>query len=723
MNNVAMPDANEFNDFNLNQDMYDDWAPTDDPYLISQQDTYEDYEFEQLRRDRHITGRLFREGHWKHYVPPDLNVSGMIYLNEADLIEGAYGTVDPARTWERGLFEYEKREAFKLQRQRDSLLNQIGEKLPDLDMDQFEALLNQVQTTWTQHLVAAHSEQYARRIEARNLQLMNDAIDNYGATGENLTNMLNGLEDTDFPATIEMTDLRGRLGEEIEDTELYPYEDMVRDIDAIGNPADTRVREPAGPDEFAAEREYARLEGQYQENALRRDYYEAIRDNPEINFRDAARIVDPSENRFDENFEQLFNEAQEAFHTGNDLTLVRLDQPLPPDQQWDINTEIPDAENLDLSGTVEVGRDTEIEMGRLDLGDTGLDVGPARYVEPLPGDIEMTRLGEDLQDYFPEETGGWRITEDAMLRENMEQALLNKGTITAEQVGNISMGELNNLAAEAELDLSMGLLGMAAAGHVMMANYIMPDDTAERAYRDAYQRETQQHDETQERLNDLGDTVFVNVDGDWYQANVNARKVINWQGFNMVPAIDVTVIAEGNPHLIVPVRDDIVRIDDGTWRPDVIATGHIDDGTWRPTITPIHDDRPLVDGRTDINPMWYVDPLHLNKFNYGPWLAKNPYGGGHLKTKQLNKTWTRRQMAKYNYDQVLTKRDERHQRARERKAYLETYVHGEHSGRNTHPLDGNGTELFPNTRVLIHGRPAHCLRLGGHSNQGDFIPP
>jgi len=239
-----------------------------------------------------------------------------------------------------------------------------------------------------------------------------------------------------------------------------------------------------------------------------------------------------------------------------------------------------------------------------------------------------------------------------------------------------------------------------------MANYVYPDDTAEREYRAAYQRETQQHDDTQQRLNDLGDTVFVNVDGDWYQANVNARKVINWQGFDMVPAVDVTMIAEGNPHLIVPVRDDIVRIDDGTWRPDVIATGHIEDGTWRPTITPIHDDRPLVDGRTDINPMWYIDPLHVDPFNYGPWLAKNPYGGGHLKTKQLNKTWTRRQMAKYNYDQVLTKRDLKHQQARQRKDDLLAYWQGEHSGRNTHPLDANGTELFPNTRVLIHGRPA-----------------
>ena len=40
MNNIPMPAVNEFNDFNLNQDMYDDWAPTDDPYDISQQDTY-----------------------------------------------------------------------------------------------------------------------------------------------------------------------------------------------------------------------------------------------------------------------------------------------------------------------------------------------------------------------------------------------------------------------------------------------------------------------------------------------------------------------------------------------------------------------------------------------------------------------------------------------------------------------------------------------------------
>ena len=63
-------------------------------------------------------------------------------------------------------------------------------------------------------------------------------------------------------------------------------------------------------------------------------------------------------------------------------------------------------------------------------------------------------------------------------------------------------------------------------------------------------------------------------------------------------------------------------------------------------------------------------------------------------------------MAEYNYNNILTYRDERRQRAINRKAYLETYVHGEHSYRNTHPLDGNGTELVPNTRVIIHGRPA-----------------
>ena len=95
---------------------------------------------------------------------------------------------------------------------------QLHEKLPNVEMDAIKATLDRIESNWRTDMVAANTaaaNQYAKRVTVQNLELMNLAIDNYGATGENINNMLEGLENERLPAVIEMMPLdTGQVGEE-----------------------------------------------------------------------------------------------------------------------------------------------------------------------------------------------------------------------------------------------------------------------------------------------------------------------------------------------------------------------------------------------------------------------------------------------------------------------------------------------------------------------------
>jgi hypothetical protein len=60
-------------------------------------------------------------------------------------------------------------------------------------------------------------------------------------------------------------------------------------------------------------------------------------------------------------------------------------------------------------------------------------------------------------------------------------------------------------------------------------------------------------------------------------------------------------------------------------------------------------------------------------------------------------------MAEYNYNMAIERRNERRS---SHKQQMRAYAMGEHSFQSPYPADANNRELAPNTRVLIHGRPA-----------------
>ena len=115
------------------------------------------------------------------------------------------------------------------------------------------------------------------RTGLNNLDIIEDSI-NLGASGEDITNMLNSLTEQTLPARLEIRPSGGdiemqELGKDWSDMtpeERATYDDAIFDA---ANVWDTRVTEPLGPEDVAGRElgEYAQQLRDYHYNVLRQD--------------------------------------------------------------------------------------------------------------------------------------------------------------------------------------------------------------------------------------------------------------------------------------------------------------------------------------------------------------------------------------------------------------------------------------------------------------------
>ena len=398
--------------------------------------------------------------------------------------------------------------------------------------------------------------------QLENLTAVNNAIDNYGIDGDEIMNVLNTLQENPLPARVTF------------------------EIPAPARLAttDTRVFEPAGPGDeqyltdLGAQEEFQQLGVKYAEDRLRQDYYTAIRDNPDIGFREATLQFDPGEKRFAKNFENIFNEAQEAYQLGNDLTLEVLHQPLQPGQEWDINTPIHEFDTQDWDDIIEIEADTHIG---------GVD--PDVFTGPELN-IEQPRAVFDVQPTAQTEELG----------EALATELLGMDLITAAEAVDMTLAEILGVTSTA---VATGLFTLPYLITFIptlekVGHELFPTDEERQANADATLLQHTLLTQQANFENLAGRDAYVAIGGEWYRAQIVEAVQLNNYGYDRVNV--ATVFLPDLPDLVgvqrrftVPMEMGTFILDDGNWTPQQIAT-------WVPYTTP---EAPYVDQR-------YVHPEH-----------------------------------------------------------------------------------------------------------------
>jgi len=336
---------------------------------------------------------------------------------------------------------------------------------------------------------------------------------------------------------------------------------------------DTRVTEPLGPEDVEF-REYAQQIKDYHNSVLRQDYFREIQANPDIGFRDATTNVSPNETRFSPNWEEIFNEARQAYTNEDDLLLLNLTHPEPPAELADDLEEI--------TG--------EVDFTRWDApGDITLNPDRPPISQPIDTDIDVAWPDDD----FPRFTNTWtennqfRVVDSTELRDAVLRAGVENGDFTVLEAANLATENMLDAISLIALDTIFWSIAFAPFGGVQDTGF---EDTSERAIREEAANRRVQDDATNQRyLNTLpGQEAYVSIGGQWYLAEVQNAVNLHSMGYNNVNAATVTVDFSrgggltGSETFSVPIEFNTFRVADGTWEPDVTAF-------WRPYTDPAEE--------------------------------------------------------------------------------------------------------------------------------------
>ena len=620
--------------------------PTTEAYFATPGTTWEDYLFQVARREKgfyyagDLSGHLWRHSEYERFGPHGeqlgrdwLPFSHSInfdapFADTDSMVQYIYNSPQRHQDYATGeaVYNYEMSEYDHYNEEFQDRLDHLILRLPRTDGvigDGLRGAFNQLTNEWGKAILLKTNTRnpdvyrLVLRTNLENLEIMEEAL-NYGATGEDITNMLNSLQEEPTPMTLELNpeqfgefvgadeqkfneagpdtwdnwdDLTAAERAELEETTvrneatLQEYFDEIHTTNAdditmddfaefdqaIWEAADNRVLEPLGPEDVAGQElaDYAEQLQQYHMNVLKQDYFYQIQANPNVTFEEATRIVSPGERRFAQNWRDVFNEANESFQGGEDLSLQLLNHPAPPAGLG----------NAPMAEVVEV----EGEGG-------GLAVGPLNVTRPVP------QLNTD-PDWAPDagaavedaehfanpwaENSQFRIIDSAELRDAVLQAGVENGDFTILEAANLATEEMLDAIASAGLELIMGAAALAPFG-VGGA----PPDTSHRFQNEA---NVQQYFENEGDVQQLAQSVqgqqaYINIEGQWYLGEVSNAVVLNSMGYSQFPVASVKIHYEsggrygGTQTYTVPIQNNSFRLADN-FQPDMVAR-------WQPYTDP-----------------------------------------------------------------------------------------------------------------------------------------
>ena len=619
--------------------------PTAEAYFATPGTAWEDYLFQVARREKgniyyagDLSGHMWRQTEYERFGRHGEQLGRDWFLHDTEyddpfidthsMVQYIYNSPQRHDEYATGeaVYDYEMSEYDHYNDEFQDRLDHLIARLPRTDRFIGQGIrdgFNQLTNEWAHGILTKTNTRnpdvyrLVLRTNLENLEIMEDAL-NYGASGEDITNMFNSLQQETTPATLELNpeefgefvgadeqkfdeagpdtwddwdDLTAAERAELEQTTvqnestLQEYFDEIHTTNAdnltaeayaefdqaIWEAADNRVAEPLGPEDVAGQElaDYAEQVQQYHLDVLKQDYFYQIQANPDVTFEEATRIISPNERRFADNWRDVFNEAHESFQGGEDLSLQLLNHPEPPDGLG----------NAPMAEFVEVGGDGG-----------GLAVGPLNVSRPVP------QLNTD-PDWAPDagvaaedaeyltnpwsENSQFRIVDSTELRDAVLQAGVENGDFTVLEAANLATEEMLDAIAGASLELIMGAAALAPFGLGGA-----PPDTSHRMQDEA---NTMEYFEQLGNVHQLAQSVqgqqaYINIEGNWYLGEVSNAMVLNTMGYSKFPVASVEVHYEsggrqgGTETFTVPIQNNSFRLADD-FQPDFVAR-------WQPYTDP-----------------------------------------------------------------------------------------------------------------------------------------